>query len=64
MFLDLIPSENLNNPIMLPNSRNIYEKCELINKYFEFYRTQILDFNLNVTELMQNNYQQNSGNNI
>lgn len=45
-FLDLISSETLSKPIKLPNTRKIYEKCESINKYYEFIQTQNLDFNL------------------
>jgi len=75
LFLEVINSDSLNKTIKLPNTRKIYEKCEMINKYYEFIKTQSLDYNLPIpVSLLQSqnlsqiinpllNNQNNPGNN-
>ena len=55
-ILELCNSENLYKPIKLPIARKIYEKCEIINKYYDFFQTQVIDYNLYISN------QQNQGN--
>lgn len=58
VFLEIINSETLNKPIKLPNTRKIYEKCEMINKYYDFVQTQSIDYNLPIpTQIIQNQSQ-------
>jgi hypothetical protein len=42
----IITSESYLKTIKLPHTRKIYDKCELIHKYYEFYHTQGYGFNL------------------
>lgn len=58
VFIDLIESDSLNKPFKFPNTRKIYEKCEMINKYYEFIQTQSLDYNLPIPIQSQQNLSQ------
>lgn len=53
LYLEVVNSDSLNKVIKLPSARKIYEKCEMINKYYEFFQTQGIDYSLFIVNQQQ-----------